>query len=286
MVHITGTPNLHLHSIGKSDPHKSLQIYPGEATRASSFPHPSGRRPAAGGEEYGHIRHGMDHRHASHASDGAVMMGIDNDDGDAHRGCYHLSDRLLRSGSDGDRDVDVEGGVGRTGSDVNVEVDMDGDIDGDVKSPRVPWSLCLVVCQNCFMDGLLIGIAAAADDTHGGEAGWLLSISLALDGCFMGVNTAGSMQKQGIHACKIFLFCILSSAMCPVGGLVAFEIVEHMSEYFFIGALAFGVAGLLFIVSEEYLVEAHEDKSTDTWYVTINFFTAFALVLYWHLSQL
>ena len=56
----------------------------------------------------------------------------------------------------------------------------------------------------------------------------------------------------------------------------------------FVGVLSFGVAGmlrfliicnnfsaLLFLVSDELLVEAHKDEVADTWWITVFFFIGF-----------
>jgi len=39
------------------------------------------------------------------------------------------------------------------------------------------------------------------------------------------------------------------------------------------------MAGLLYLVSEELLVEAHEDHNTDLWFVTIQFFAGVMFVI-------
>ena len=134
------------------------------------------------------------------------------------------------------------------------------------------------------MDGLLIGIAAAADNDDDGDAGWLLSISLGIDGCMMGINTTNSMLKRGIPFWKIVAFCSFVASLTLVGAFIAYELVELLDVYFDIAAFAFGVAGLLFIVIEEYMIEGHEDPNADLWYVTIQFFTAFSGVVTYHLA--
>lgn len=155
------------------------------------------------------------------------------------------------------------------------------------RDPTIPFSLCLVVGQNCLMDGLLIGIATGADDEDigdGSNAGWLLSISLALDGMFMGVNTTNSMLKRGVPLWKILTFCGFVASLTVVGGLIAYELIVHLDAYFDIAAFAFGVAGLTYIVTEEYMVEGHEDPEVDKWFVTILFFVAFGGVSTYHLA--
>ena len=176
------------------------------------------------------------------------------------------------------------GSLELNGSSQNTYALMNNSSNALAEAPVIPFSLCLVVGQNCLMDGLLIGIAAAADNEDGdGNAGWLLSISLGIDGCMMGINTTNSMLKRGIPFKKILAFCSFVASLTLVGGWIAYEMVEHFDVYFDIAAFAFGVAGLVFIITEEYMVEGHEDPAADKWYVTIQFFVALSAVVTYHL---
>ena len=67
----------------------------------------------------------------------------------------------------------------------------------------------------------------------------------------------------------------LPAPMVPA--LVGDTILRGASEHTLAGVLAFGCAALLYLVTEELLVEAHETK--DTAFATSMFFVGFLLFL-------
>lgn len=65
--------------------------------------------------------------------------------------------------------------------------------------------------------------------------------------------------------------------MIPIGTGSGLLILNFLPSAFFIEALSFGAAALLYLVIEELLVEAHETK--DTPIITASFFLGFLILL-------
>jgi ZIP family zinc transporter len=108
------------------------------------------------------------------------------------------------------------------------------------------------------LDGTLIGLSFAA----GAKQGLLLTVGLVLELLFLGVSCTTSLRSAGrTRAVMIRTSAILLSSVTPV-------YVDAM--------LAFGVAALLYLVTEELLVEAHEDIETPV--QTAMFFLGFILL--------
>jgi len=64
--------------------------------------------------------------------------------------------------------------------------------------------------------------------------------------------------------------------------MIAGKFLNGLSGAFFAAINAFGLSGLLYLVTEELLIEAHEDDKTDRWYVSINTFVGFLIVMTLH----
>ena len=133
--------------------------------------------------------------------------------------------------------------------------------------------LIVAVGVDAIMDGLLIGIGLAA----GQKAGALITVALTLEMLFLGLALSGSLAQAGtargrsiaiISGCALFLAIGAVTGAGLLGGLHGFglELV-----------LSFGCASLLYLVTEELLLEAH--KTPETRLTTITFFVGFLLML-------
>jgi ZIP family zinc transporter len=122
-----------------------------------------------------------------------------------------------------------------------------------------------------LLDGLLIGIALTA----GLKQGMLLTIALTLEllslGLAMAVTFAGSRRWVRIVAPTAI------SCLIIVGAIAGRTLLADASVHTLAGLLSFGCAALLFLVTEELLVEAHE--SGDTTMGTAMFFVGFLFFL-------
>lgn len=122
-----------------------------------------------------------------------------------------------------------------------------------------------------LLDGLLIGIAMTA----GLKQGVLLTTALTLElfslGLAMALTFATSKPSVRILA-PTGIACLMI-----VGALLGRTLLADASVHTLAGLLSFGCAALLFLVTEELLIEAHE--SADTHLTTTMFFVGFLLFL-------
>jgi ZIP family zinc transporter len=123
-----------------------------------------------------------------------------------------------------------------------------------------------------FIDGLLIAIGLAA----GTFGGLLLLAGLTIEGLSLGLASMPALVRQGAGRIK---------AIAIMGGLGLMILLGATAGYAAIGAsppvlaaiLGFGVSALLYLVTEDLLVEAH--ATADTPAITATFFFGFLIPL-------
>ncbi len=136
-----------------------------------------------------------------------------------------------------------------------------------------PWGLLVPVGIDLLIDGLLLGIGFAA----GAREGKLLATGLAIEGVSLGVATAATFMKATGRGPGTAVGVVAALALCTaVGTTLALTLLHELSGTALAGGLAFGCAALLYLVTEELLVEAHEEGDTPA--ATVMFFAGFLLI--------
>ena len=123
-----------------------------------------------------------------------------------------------------------------------------------------------------FIDGLLIAIGLAA----GTFGGMLLLAGLTIEALSLGLASTPALVRHGAAKAK---------AIATMGGLGLMIMLGAAAGYASIGAtppvlaaiLGFGVAALLYLVTEDLLLEAH--ATSDTPAITATFFLGFLIPL-------
>jgi len=144
------------------------------------------------------------------------------------------------------------------------------------KQVPIEWPIGLItaVWVNGAIDGLLIGIAYI----NSGTAGFITSVALSLEQCLLGMTTANSLSRTRSQRLSVAVSLPLALPI-PIFGLIAGTFLAGVDGSLFAGINAFGVAGLLYLVTEELLIEAHEDEETDRWFVSGLLFVGFIFVI-------
>lgn len=136
-----------------------------------------------------------------------------------------------------------------------------------------PISLLVTIGIDLLIDGLLIGIAFAA----GAKKGFLLTFALAFEVFFLGLSASTALSKAG----KSRIIMISTAAVLAfllLGGVsVGDYFLSGLTGFAFDTILSFGAAALLYLVTEELLVEAHESKETPL--SVAMFFVGFVILL-------
>jgi len=119
-----------------------------------------------------------------------------------------------------------------------------------------------------FVDGLVLGLAFVA----GEKAGILLTIALTLEVLFIGLALTGELSETITSKLRVVMTVLLLGLLLPVGAAVAMP-VALLPTPVIVGFLSFGLMALLYLVTEELLVEAHERP--DSPLISAMFFVGF-----------
>lgn len=133
--------------------------------------------------------------------------------------------------------------------------------------------LAIAVGVDITIDGFLIGISFAA----GAKQGLLLTIALSLELLGLGLATVTALQQAGTSRGRSVGITAGLAFLVLIGAFVGTTVLAAVTGSVLNGVLAFGVAALLYLVTEELLVEAHEIPETTL--VTSIFFVGFLVVL-------
>lgn len=133
--------------------------------------------------------------------------------------------------------------------------------------------LVLTVGVDLTIDGLLIGIGFAA----GARSGILLTFALTMEVLFLGLATSVGMIKARYSRGRLITTIIALSLLLPIGAAIGAGMLSGLHGARLELALSFGCAALLYLVTEELLVEAHEVPETSL--STAMFFAGFLALL-------
>jgi ZIP family zinc transporter len=123
-----------------------------------------------------------------------------------------------------------------------------------------------------LIDGLVLGLAFIA----GSKAGILLTIALTLEVLFIGLTLTAKLGAAMASRLRVMATVVALALLLPLGAALAVP-VATLSPFYTAGFLTFGVMALLFLVTEELLVEAHERP--DTAFISAMFFVGFLALL-------
>ena len=143
---------------------------------------------------------------------------------------------------------------------------------GDAAPSVLPTSLLLVSGVDIALDGLLIGISFAA----GERQGLLITVALTLEVLFLGVATAAAMGGPGGRQ-RIIGTTLAFAGLLLAGAGIGAYFLAGVNGVILDAVMSFGVAALLYLVTEELLVEAHEVDETPL--LTSMFFVGFLALL-------
>lgn len=137
----------------------------------------------------------------------------------------------------------------------------------------LPMGLLTGVGIDILIDGLLLGIGFAA----GAEEGMLLAIALTIEVLSLGLATAVELRQEGQGKARTVGIVAALSALLIVGAGVGITVLKGASDNVMELVLSFGLAALLFLVTEELLTEAHEEPESP--WLTSTFFLGFLVFL-------
>jgi zinc transporter, ZIP family len=137
---------------------------------------------------------------------------------------------------------------------------------------KVSSGLIFAVAVDISIDGLLVGVGFAA----GEKQGLLLTVALTLEVLFLGVATAAELAGGGMKRGRVVAMIAGLAGLLAIGATVGALLSSVLTGAALVGVLGFGAAALLYLVTEELLVEAHEVPETPL--TTAVFFAGFLLL--------
>lgn len=136
-----------------------------------------------------------------------------------------------------------------------------------------PTSLIATLAVDITLDGVLIGLGFAA----GQKQGVLLTIALTLEVIFLGLSGGTALRNAGVSRGMVIAIAFGFGALLLTGAAAGTVLLAGAPSALLDAVLAFGLAALLYLVTEELLVEAHEVPETAT--QTAMFFVGFIVLL-------
>lgn len=137
----------------------------------------------------------------------------------------------------------------------------------------VAWGLVFAVGIDVIIDGVLIGIAFLAGTT----GGILIAIALAVELFFLGLSTTATLNARKVLFKVSSIVILVLALLIPFGSLSGAILLSKLPSFYTNGLLAFAVAALLYLVTEELLMEAHEREESPA--ITSCFFLGFLVIL-------
>lgn len=138
---------------------------------------------------------------------------------------------------------------------------------------KLPLAFVIAIGIDIFIDGLLLGIGFSA----GAETGVLLALALGVEVLSLGLATATSLREENVPKSRILVLLAGLSVLFFVSTLGGATLLHNLPETGLDFVLSFALAALMFLVTEELLVEAHEGPETP--WLTATFFAGFLLFL-------
>lgn len=138
----------------------------------------------------------------------------------------------------------------------------------------LPVGLAAAVGLDLLIDGLLIGVGVHI----GPRQALILTVALTLEILFLGLSVAVELTERGARRLPALATVSVLAACTAVGAVAGAALLSGASHQVMAFVLAFGVAALLYLVTEELLTEAHEESGRELPWLTAMFFAGFLAV--------
>ncbi len=143
-----------------------------------------------------------------------------------------------------------------------------------------PWSLVFTASVDYLVDGLMIGIGFGI----GARAGGLLTFALTIEGLFLAIAVIATLARKEKRRWLLILMSAAFGLLLALGAIAGSGLYNALSGPVHTAMLAFGAAALIYLVTEELLVEAHDRESPENPFTAGLFFAGFLLLITIELS--
>lgn len=144
---------------------------------------------------------------------------------------------------------------------------------GASEGSTLSTGLIVTLSIDILIDGVLIGIGFVA----GAQQGLLLTVALTVELLFLGLTAAVAFVQSGLSRVKTIGGVTGLALLAGAGAVGGTTLLGGLGGSALEVVLAFGLAALLYLVTEELLVEAHEVPETPL--TTAVFFAGFLFLV-------
>ena len=143
-----------------------------------------------------------------------------------------------------------------------------------LSSSNFNYGLIIATFIDVAVDGFIIGAGFAA----GGNTGLVLALGLSVELLFLGL----SLVSDTIKGWRVVIMTVLLSSVVLVCTLLGNYLLAGASTNIISAILAFGVAALLYLVTDELLIEAHviAEKPSSTLWLFAGFLVFWSIQLF------
>ncbi|MDR5751339.1 MULTISPECIES: hypothetical protein [unclassified Caballeronia] len=133
----------------------------------------------------------------------------------------------------------------------------------------LPTGLIIVTAIDLIVDGLVLGIAFSA----GEETGLILTVALTLEVLFLALSVGTALAAARVRRLWTLGAPVLLAALLSISAVGGHVLFAGLPANFYAVLLGLGTVALIYLVTEELLVEAHEVPETSI--ATAAFFLGF-----------
>lgn len=137
----------------------------------------------------------------------------------------------------------------------------------------IPITFLVLLSIDVIVDGLLLGVGFAA----GAKEGKLLAYALGIESISLGLATAATLRSTGLTRGRSIGLLIGIAFVFLISAVGGATLLHNLSPTGLDLVLSFGLAALLFLVTEELLQEAH--LTHEPVWLTATFYVGFLLFL-------
>ncbi|NUP56606.1 MAG: transporter [Gemmatimonadaceae bacterium] len=144
---------------------------------------------------------------------------------------------------------------------------------GAERRGTVGLTLLAAVGIDFLLDGLLLGVGFAA----GARIGMLLALAEAAEQLSVGLALSGELLAAGVGRVRVVAIVSALGSLVFVSAVLGATVLSGLTGGAMEAVLSFGLAALLYLVTEELLREAHEERESAIG--TAMFFLGFLIFL-------
>lgn len=138
---------------------------------------------------------------------------------------------------------------------------------------NLPYAILGAVAIDVLVDGFLIGVLCATNE----QAGEFLTIALGLEMFSLGLALSTSLRQSSIGSLFRLGIVVFLASMVVASAFMSYHLIHVIPSGGIPVLLSFGLAALLYLVTEELLHEAHQ--LPDNALITATFFIGFLMFL-------